>query len=87
MAERQRHRMGIVQREPWTAYAVCRGVDPDLFYPERYRPDQVAQAKAVCAGCPVAGPCLDYANAHNEPGIWGGLSERQRKRRRAKRAA
>lgn len=56
----------------------CRGVNPDLFYPERG--ESTKEAKAVCAGCPVRIDCLEYAIAHNERfGIWGGKSERERR--------
>lgn len=78
------------RRQPagdWTDAAACLGLDPDLFFPERG--EDVAPAKAVCAGCPVREDCLDYALDNGERhGIWGGLSERERRRiRRDRRAA
>ncbi len=56
----------------WTAKANCRGVDPELFHPERGTdPADVAAAKAVCAGCEVREPCLEEALARNERlGVW-----------------
>ena len=69
----------------WQADANCLGVDPDLFFPERGA--STKEAKAVCRGCQVREDCLEYALANGEKfGIWGGLSERDRRRhRRARR--
>ncbi len=64
---------------PWKEDAACRGTDPDVFFPSRG--EDLVVARAVCAGCPVRGECLDFALAHNEKfGVWGGLSERERRR-------
>src|SRR5215216_1852409 len=69
----------------WQDYANCLGVDPDLFFPERGA--STREAKAVCRGCVVREDCLEYALAHGEKfGIWGGLSERERRRVRRQRA-
>lgn len=69
----------------WMRDGNCIGVDPDLFFPERGA--STSQAKAVCRGCRVRPECLDYALATNEKfGIWGGLSERERRRIRRQRA-
>ena len=69
----------------WQEKANCLGVDPDLFFPERGA--STREAKAVCRGCEVRGDCLEYALAHGEKfGIWGGLSERERRRVRRQRA-
>ena len=65
----------------WRDAAACRGVDPEVFFPERG--ESVAKAKKVCAGCPVRDECLEYAEETLQKfGVWGGLSERQRRRRR-----
>jgi WhiB family transcriptional regulator, redox-sensing transcriptional regulator len=64
----------------WKLDAACRGTDPDLFFPERG--EATWPAKAICADCPVADDCLD-AGMWEKFGIWGGLSERQRRRHRA----
>ena len=48
----------------WMETAPCRGMDQDIFYPQRG--EDVSIAKAVCAQCPHRQPCLDYANAHGE---------------------
>jgi WhiB family redox-sensing transcriptional regulator len=69
----------------WQENANCLGVDPDLFFPERGA--STREAKAVCRGCEVRMDCLEYALAHGEKfGIWGGLSERERRRVRRQRA-
>lgn len=73
------------QRPDWFDRAACRGLDPDLFFPERGQPTR--PAKRVCERCPVRVECLDYAQANFEKfGVWGGLSERARRRIRARRA-
>jgi WhiB family transcriptional regulator, redox-sensing transcriptional regulator len=41
--------------------------------------EQAERAKAVCAGCPVCGQCLDYALDTNQDGIWGGMTEDERR--------
>ena len=69
----------------WQERANCLGVDPDLFFPERGA--STREAKSVCRGCEVRAECLEYALAHGEKfGIWGGLSERERRRVRRQRA-
>ena len=65
--------------------ANCLGVDPDLFFPERGA--STREAKEVCRGCVVREDCLEFALANGEKfGIWGGLSERERRRIRRARA-
>ncbi len=60
------------------------GVDPELFFPERG--SSTREAKEVCRGCVVRIDCLEFAIANSEKfGIWGGMSERERRRvRRAR---
>lgn len=75
----------IDESKRWQEQANCLGVDPDLFFPERGA--STREAKAVCAGCEVRVDCLEYALANGEKfGIWGGLSERERRRLRRQRA-
>ncbi len=70
----------------WQDYANCLGVDPDLFFPERGA--STREAKEVCRGCVVRMQCLEYTLANGEKfGIWGGMSERERRRIRRQRAA
>ena len=69
----------------WQEYANCLGVDPDLFFPERGA--STREAKEGCRGCVVRDDCLEYALHNSEKfGIWGGMSERERRRIRRQRA-
>jgi WhiB family redox-sensing transcriptional regulator len=69
----------------WQSRANCLGVDPELFFPERGA--STREAKEVCRGCVVRTECLEYALANGEKfGIWGGLSERERRKVRRSRA-
>lgn len=68
----------------WQNLANCLGVDPDLFFAERGA--STREAKEVCRGCVVRDECLEYALVNREDfGIWGGMSEKQRKRIRRQR--
>lgn len=75
----------LIERPAWMARAGCRGVDPELFFPERGEPG--SKAKAVCwTLCPVRAECLAYALDNGEKfGVWGGASERERRRMRRQR--
>jgi WhiB family transcriptional regulator, redox-sensing transcriptional regulator len=65
----------------WTEQAACADADPDIFFPERGKP--TAPAKAICAVCPVRVECLEYAlDASEKFGVWGGTSEKERRRLR-----
>ncbi len=69
----------------WRLRANCRGVDPELFFPERGEPTN--EAKEVCKGCAVRAKCLEFALTSGErQGIWGGLSEKERRKARRSRA-
>jgi WhiB family redox-sensing transcriptional regulator len=75
----------ITEDKSWQDLANCLGVDPDLFFPERGA--STREAKEVCRGCVVREDCLEYALANGEKfGIWGGMSERERRRIRRQRA-
>jgi WhiB family redox-sensing transcriptional regulator len=85
-----------VDAESWRGDAACRSVDPDLFFPigtTGLALDHIAAAKAVCAGCSVQVPCLEFAiESNQDSGVWGGTSEEERRtlrrqRMRARRAA
>ena len=72
--------------DSWMHRAACRGLDPDLFYPERGAEGETA--KGVCRRCPVKTQCLEYALANYEFfGIWGGESDRSRRRIKKQRAS
>ena len=74
-----------VETRAWQSRANCMGVDPELFFPERGA--STREAKEVCRGCVVRSDCLEYALANGEKfGIWGGLSERERRKVRRSRA-
>ncbi|MFG2001642.1 WhiB family transcriptional regulator [Spirillospora sp. NPDC048911] len=65
----------------WTELALCAQTDPDSFFPEQG--GDTRPAKKVCMACEVRTQCLDYALDNDERfGIWGGLSERQRRKLR-----
>lgn len=65
--------------------AACKDMDPAMFFPARGMPTE--DAKAICQRCPVQGDCLEYALVNGEVfGVWGGMSERQRRRIRGARA-
>lgn len=63
----------------WMARGKCKDIAPAVFFPS----DGVGVdvARAICADCPVKAPCLEYALAHRvDHGVWGGCSERERRR-------
>jgi WhiB family redox-sensing transcriptional regulator len=67
----------------WREWAACRrpGVNPEWFFPEKG--GSARPAKRICRQCPVRADCLDYAIGTGQQfGIWGGLSERERRRLR-----
>lgn len=69
---------------PWVKDAACKGVDTGLFYPERGEPTR--HALEVCKPCTVKAECLQYAIDNSERwGVWGGMTERQRRRIRSDR--
>ena len=73
------------EEKSWQTKSNCMGVDPDLFFPERGA--STREAKEVCRGCVVREECLEYALSKGEKfGIWGGMSERERRRLRRARA-
>jgi WhiB family transcriptional regulator, redox-sensing transcriptional regulator len=64
---------------PWAAEGACRGLEPEIFFPTRG--EGVKDALAICATCLVVDPCRDYAVANFVKwGIWGGTTERARRR-------
>ena len=66
-------------QQTWQERALCAQTDPEAFFPEKG--GSTREAKRICAGCEVRAECLEYALAFDERfGIWGGLSERERRR-------
>ncbi|MGP4021137.1 WhiB family transcriptional regulator [Saccharopolyspora sp. 5N708] len=65
--------------QEWQERALCAQTDPEAFFPEKG--GSTREAKRICAGCEVRSECLEYALQHDERfGIWGGLSERERRK-------
>ncbi|WP_309132526.1 WhiB family transcriptional regulator [Brevibacterium sp.] len=63
----------------WQDQALCAQTDPEAFFPEKG--GSTREAKRVCGSCEVRSECLEYALANDERfGIWGGMSERERRR-------
>ena len=63
----------------WQERALCAQTDPEAFFPEKG--GSTREAKKVCLSCDVRAECLEYALRHDERfGIWGGLSERERRK-------
>ncbi len=70
---------GLPPELAWQERALCAQTDPEAFFPEKG--GSTREAKRVCMSCEVRAECLEYALAKDERfGIWGGLSERERRR-------
>lgn len=71
----------MTQDQDWRALAACAIKDPDLFFAVGAREHK--DAKKICRTCPVRRDCLSYAmDVPVDHGIWGGLTERERRRYR-----
>ncbi|MCU1570373.1 MAG: whiB [Naasia sp.] len=65
----------------WQGDALCGQTDPEAFFPEKG--GSTREAKKICTTCEVKNQCLEYALQNDERfGIWGGLSERERRKLR-----
>ena len=75
---------GMIERlkPPWMADGACIDYPHDWFFPERGC--DVARAQSICDGCSVKAECLEYGMGEHH-GIWGGTSERERRRMRRRR--
>ena len=63
----------------WMKHGLCRQLAPSTFFPNDGA--GVEMARRVCGDCPVQAPCLEYALAERiDHGVWGGASERERRR-------
>ena len=71
----------------WQDDAACREVGWGAFFVEHPTlPVSYAKARAICARCPVRVECLEFAlETNSEYGIWGGVTETERKRMRRER--
>lgn len=66
-------------KQTWRQHAACKGIDPDVFYP--HEDEDAEAAKEVCEVCPVRQACLEHALvARERDGVWGGATERERRR-------
>lgn len=66
----------------WRKRAICREEDPELFFivgKEELNSPQIAEAKSVCARCPVRAECLQEALDEGMQGIWGGSTDEERR--------
>ena len=67
------------EEQDWQERALCAQTDPEAFFPEKG--GSTREAKRVCLTCDVRNECLEYALQNDERfGIWGGLSERERRK-------
>jgi WhiB family transcriptional regulator, redox-sensing transcriptional regulator len=74
---------GLTEDNPlaWQSDSLCAQTDPEAFFPEKG--GSTRDAKKICASCEVRSHCLEYALENDERfGIWGGLSERERRKLR-----
>jgi len=63
----------------WRELGACRGLEPSIFFPEE--DDEADDAKAVCQSCGVRVACLEHAlSVREKQGVWGGATERERRR-------
>jgi WhiB family redox-sensing transcriptional regulator len=65
----------------WGTMAACRDSNPNVFFHDQTEIDLTETAKNICGSCAVRSQCLDYALANKiEEGIWGGYTEKERRR-------
>lgn len=75
----------LTNSEPWMVDGLCAQTDPEAFFPDKG--GTTKPAKAICHGCPVTEECLTYAlDSDQRFGIWGGHSERERRKLKKRRA-
>ena len=68
-----------LEERPWAAYASCRNADPELFF--SVRDGDTEEAVKICRGCPVLEECREWAlETRVRYGVWGGATERDRRR-------
>ena len=68
----------------------CAETDPEAFFPDRNGTISLREiriAKSICSSCPYKSECLEWALDNRETGIWGGLTEMDRRRIRRERKA
>lgn len=75
--------LGADSMMSWRFRAACIGQPIELFFQDRGRNDQARRARAICSDCPVRSDCLDFAMSFPDgelPGIYGGLTEGERRK-------
>lgn len=77
-------------RTAWRLHGLCNTEDPELFFPVGHETSatvkaQLAEARKVCANCPVLEQCREWAIPREAFGVWGGMSENEREEARRKR--
>ncbi len=66
-------------QQEWWGDASCVGMDPNIFFPLKGK--TAREAKEICEGCAAQSRCLDWAlETDQKYGVWGGASERERRR-------
>ena len=76
------HKRRYTNQTPWWDQAACKGVNPDMFHPQRGQ--SPSPAKRICETCPVLNTCRSYALSVGERiGVWGGLTAKERRFMRA----
>ena len=79
-----------VDESTWRSRAACSNLATEMFFPigeAGAAIEQTRYAKAVCETCPVQTDCLEFALDTNQPaGIFGGLTEDERRSLRRRRA-
>lgn len=74
--------------EEWRERAACRGMDTEAFFPAQGEHHLAREARNICAPCPVRKECLQYAiDQRIREGVFGGMTENDRRRGRRKRAS
>lgn len=69
----------------WQSQGACKGSDPDQYFPHPHVSHaQIVSIRAVCEACPVRRECADWGIHHEQLGIWGGTTDRQRREIRRK---
>lgn len=63
----------------WQDRSACYGIDPNVFFP--ISEEEAGPALAFCNACTIRAECLSWALKNGERyGVWGGLTEQQRRR-------
>ena len=69
-----------VKFSPWRDEAACLDAPDVSFFPDAEDLRSISEAKAICAGCPVAAECLTWAVETNQgEGVWGGHTSKERR--------